>query len=414
MRLGPVRQDSATSGRRPDLPGAIEVFLVFLRLGCTSFGGPVAHLGYFRAELVTRRKWLTEATFADLLALCQFMPGPASSQTGMAIGLLRAGPLGMLFAWIGFTLPSAVVMTVFGFGIGAIGDVSHAGWLRGLKLVAVAVVAQAVWGMARSLAPDKPRATVAVLATLVALAAPSSLGQIAAIVLGGIAGLIALPREAQRADRPAALNVRVPRAIAAGLLLLFALLLFGLPWLARASGSHTVALIDAFYQAGSLVFGGGHVVLPLLQASVVSPGWVGQDTFLAGYGATQAMPGPVFTFAAFLGTVEGPFPNGWLGAAIATVSIFASSFLLVGGLLPFWDTLRHREAVRAALRGVNAAVVGLLLAALFSPIWTGSVHSGADFSVTLVAFLLLTMWAVPPWAVVILGAAAGWALGLTG
>lgn len=394
--------------------GVIEVFLVFLRLGCTSFGGPVAHIGYFRAELVSRREWLTEATFADLVALCQFMPGPASSQTGMAIGLLRAGPLGMLFAWIGFTLPSAVVMTLFGYGIGAIGDVSHAGWLRGLKLVAVAVVAQAVWGMARSLAPDKPRATIAVLATLVALAVPSSLGQIAAILLGGIAGLTALPREAQRTDPPAALNVRVPRAAAAGLLLLFALLLVGLPWAARASNSHAVALVDAFYQAGSLVFGGGHVVLPLLQASVVSPGWVGPDTFLAGYGATQAMPGPVFTFAAFLGTVEGPFPNGWIGAAIATVSIFASSFLLVGGLLPFWDTLRHRDAVRAALRGVNAAVVGVLLAALFTPIWTGSVHSGADFSVTLVAFLLLTMWAVPPWAVVILGAAAGWALGLTG
>lgn len=394
--------------------GVIEVFLVFLRLGCTSFGGPVAHIGYFRAELVSRREWLTEATFADLVALCQFMPGPASSQTGMAIGLLRAGPLGMLFAWIGFTLPSAVVMTLFGYGIGAIGDVSHAGWLRGLKLVAVAVVAQAVWGMARSLAPDKPRATIAVLATLVALAVPSSLGQIAAILLGGIAGLTALPREAQRTDPPAALNVRVPRAAAAGLLLLFALLLVGLPWAARASNSHAVALVDAFYQAGSLVFGGGHVVLPLLQASVVSPGWVGPDTFLAGYGATQAMPGPVFTFAAFLGTVEGPSPNGWIGAAIATVSIFASSFLLVGGLLPFWDTLRHRDAVRAALRGVNAAVVGVLLAALFTPIWTGSVHSGADFSVTLVAFLLLTMWAVPPWAVVILGAAAGWALGLTG
>jgi chromate transporter len=390
--------------------GPMEVFLAFLRLGCTSFGGPVAHLGYFRAELVIRRQWLTEATFADLVALCQFMPGPASSQTGMAIGLLRAGPLGMLAAWIGFTLPSAVVMTAFAYGIGAVGDVSHSGWLRGLKLVAVAVVAQAVWGMARTLAPDRARASVAVVACLVALAVPSSLGQVAAIILGGLAGLTILPREAARSEPPAALGVRVPRPVAVGLLALFGLLLLGLPWLARASGSHTIALIDAFYQAGSLVFGGGHVVLPLLQASVVPPHWIGSDAFLAGYGATQAMPGPVFTFAAFLGAAEGPSPNGWIGALVATVSIFASSFLLVGGLLPFWDTMRHREGVRAALRGVNAAVVGVLLAALFTPIWTSAVHTSADFGLALVAFLLLTLWTVPPWLVVILGAAAGWGL----
>jgi chromate transporter len=389
---------------------AIEVFLIFLRLGCTSFGGPVAHLGYYRAELVAKRGWLTEATFADLVALCQFMPGPASSQTGMAIGLLRAGPLGMLAAWVGFTLPSALAMTVFGYGIGAIGDVSHAGWLRGLKLVAVAVVAQAVWGMARSLAPDRPRGTVAVIACLVALAVPSSLGQVAAIALGALAGMFLLPRQASGAEPPAALGVRVARPAAFGLLVLFAVALLGLPWLARVSGSHTVALVAAFYQAGSLVFGGGHVVLPLLQALVVPPGWVGPDTFLAGYGATQAMPGPIFTFAAFLGTVEGPSPNGWIGAIVATVSIFASSFLLIGGLLPFWDTLRHRDGVRAALRGVNAAVVGVLLAALFTPIWTGSVHTGADFGLTLVAFLLLTIWAVPPWLVVVLGGVAGWGL----
>jgi chromate transporter len=394
--------------------GALEVFLVFLRLGCTSFGGPVAHLGYFRAEMVAKRQWLSEATFADLVALCQFMPGPASSQAGMGIGLLRAGPLGMLAAWVGFTLPSALAMTVFGYGIGAIGDVSHAGWLRGLKLVAVAVVAQAVWGMARSLAPDRLRASVAVVACLVALAEPSSLGQVAAIVLGGVAGVTVLPREAPGAEPPAALGVRVSRPVAAGLLVLFAVLLLGLPWLARASGSHTVAVADAFYQAGSLVFGGGHVVLPLLQALVVPPGWVAPDTFLAGYGATQSMPGPIFTFAAFLGTVEGPSPNGWLGALVATVSIFGSSFLLVGGLLPFWDTLRHRDGVRAALRGVNAAVVGVLLAALFTPIWTGAVHNGADFGLGLVAFLLLTLWAVPPWLVVILGAVAGWGMGFVG
>ncbi len=392
----------------------LEVFLAFLRLGCTSFGGPVAHLGYYRAELIARRRWLSEATFADLVALCQFMPGPASSQTGMAIGLLRAGPAGMFAAWAGFTLPSALAMTAFGYGIGAIGDVSNAGWLRGLKLVAVAVVAQAVWGMARALAPDRARATVAVAACLVALAIPSSLGQVAAIVLGALAGLTVLPLPGPAAEPPAALGIEVPRPVAAGLLVLFTVLLVSLSWLARTTGSHTLALTSAFFEAGSLVFGGGHVVLPLLQAFVVPPGWVGQDTFLAGYGATQAMPGPIFTFAAFLGTVESPWPNGWLGALIATVSIFASSFLLVGGLLPFWDTLRHYVRVRAALQGVNAAVVGVLLAALFTPIWTGAVHVAADFGLALVAFLLLTLWAAPPWLVVLMGAAAGWAIGVIG
>ena len=393
---------------------ALEVFLVFLRLGCTSFGGPVAHLGYYRAELVARRRWLTEASFADIVALCQFMPGPASSQTGMAIGLLRGGPLGMFAAWLGFTLPSAVAMTLFGYAVGEIGDLSHAGWLRGLKLVAVAVVAQAVWGMARSLAPDRARASVAVAACLVCLGVPSSFGQIAAIVLGAVIGVAVLHRDPPGTEQPANLGVRIPAGLAASLLLAFFVLLLGLPLLADSAGGHWLRLVSAFYRAGSLVFGGGHVVLPLLQATVVPPGWVGQDVFLAGYGATQAMPGPIFTFAAFLGAVETPGPNGWAGALLATVSIFASSFLLVGGLLPFWDTLRHRIGVRAALRGVNAAVVGVLLAALFSPIWTGAVHTSADFALALVAFLLLALWAVPAWLVVLLGGAAGWGLGLAG
>jgi len=394
--------------------GALEVFLVFLRLGCTSFGGPVAHLGYYRADLVAKRRWLTEATFADIVALCQFMPGPASSQTGMAIGLIRGGPLGMVAAWLGFTLPSAVAMTLFAYGVGAVGDLSHAGWLRGLKLVAVAVVAQAVWGMARSLAPDRARASVALAACLVCLAVPSSIGQIAAILLGAVIGLTGLPHEVRGADRPTSMGVRVPAGVAVALLVAFFALLFGLPLLADAAGGHLLRLVDAFYRAGSLVFGGGHVVLPLLQSTVVTPGWVDQNLFLAGYGATQAMPGPIFTFAAFLGAVETPGPNGWVGALVATVSIFASSFLLVGGLLPFWDTLRHRDGVRAALRGVNAAVVGVLLAALFTPIWTGSVHSSTDFGLGLVAFLLLTLWGVAPWVVVVLGAVAGQTLGSLG
>lgn len=389
---------------------ALEVFLIFLRLGCTSFGGPVAHLGYYRAELVAKRHWLTEATFADIVALCQFMPGPASSQTGMAIGLVRAGPAGMFAAWLGFTLPSALAMTLFAYGVGAIGDLSHAGWLRGLKLVAVAVVAQAVWGMARSLAPDRARASVAVAACLLCLAVPSSLGQIAAILLGAVIGATVLPGEAQGPDKPAGMGVRIPAGFAVVLLAAFFALLLGLPVLADTTGSHFIRLMDAFYRTGSLVFGGGHVVLPLLQATVVAPGWVDQNLFLAGYGATQAMPGPIFTFAAFLGAVEMPEPNGWVGALVATVSIFAPSFLLVGGLLPFWDTLRHRTGMRAALRGVNAAVVGVLLAALFTPIWTGAVHTSADFGLALVAFLLLTLWTTPPWLVVVLGAVAGEAL----
>jgi chromate transporter len=390
--------------------GLTEIFLVFLRLGCTSFGGPVAHIGYYRAELVAKRQWLSEATFADLVALCQFMPGPASSQTGMAIGLVRGGPLGMFAAWLGFTLPSALAMTLFAYGVGTIGDLSHAGWLHGLKLVAVAVVAQAVWGMARNLAPDRARASVAVAACLMCLAIPSSLGQIGAIVLGAVLGVTVLAREAPNADKPVSLGIRIPTTLALALLTAFFALLLGLPVLADTTGGHLWRLVEAFYTAGSLVFGGGHVVLPLLQAAVVKPGWVDPNLFLAGYGATQAMPGPIFTFAAFLGAVETPGPNGWIGALVATVSIFASSFLLVGGLLPFWDTLRHRPGMRAALRGVNAAVVGVLLAALFNPIWTGSVHGSADFGLGLVAFLLLTLWATPPWLVVVLGAVAGQAL----
>jgi chromate transporter len=279
-----------------------------------------------------------------------------------------------------------------------------------LKLVAVAVVAQAVWGMARNLAPDRARASVAVAACLMCLAIPSSLGQIGAIVLGAVLGVTVLAREAPNADKPVSLGIRIPTTLALALLTAFFALLLGLPVLADTTGGHLWRLVEAFYTAGSLVFGGGHVVLPLLQAAVVKPGWVDPNLFLAGYGATQAMPGPIFTFAAFLGAVETPGPNGWIGALVATVSIFASSFLLVGGLLPFWDTLRHRPGMRAALRGVNAAVVGVLLAALFNPIWTGSVHGSADFGLGLVAFLLLTLWATPPWLVVVLGAVAGQAL----
>ena len=392
-----------------------ETFLIFLRLGCTSFGGPVAHIGYFRAEFVERRAWVSEGVFADLVALCQFMPGPASSQLGMSIGLLRAGPAGMLAAWLGFTLPSALAMLLFAYGVEALGDVSNAAWLKGLKLVAVAVVAQAVWGMARSLAPDRPRATLAVAAALVTLAVPSALGQIGAIVLGAVVGVSLLPRpNSTNAADHVPLGLTLHRGVAVAALILFAALLFLLPPLAAASGNQALRLFEAFYRAGSLVFGGGHVVLPLLQAAVVPTGWVTNDAFLAGYGAAQAMPGPLFTFAAYLGAVMQPTPNGALGSLIAVVAIFAPSFLLATGLLPFWDTLRRRQAMQAMLRGVNAAVVGVLLAALYTPVWTAGVHTPAGFGLGLAAFLALTLWSITPWIVVVAGALVAAGLGTIG
>jgi chromate transporter len=375
----------------------------------------VAHIGYFRSEFVQRRRWLPEGSFADLVALCQFMPGPASSQLGMSIGLLRAGPLGMLAAWIGFTLPSALLMLAFAYGVEALGDVSNAAWLKGLKLVAVAVVAQAVWGMAQSLAPDRPRATVAVVAALLALAVPSSIGQIAAIVLGAIAGIALLPKPALTADADhIPLGLKLHRGVAVvAIMLFFALLLF-LPPIATTINNQALRLFDAFYRAGALVFGGGHVVLPLLQAAVVPTGWVTNDAFLAGYGAAQAMPGPLFTFSAYLGAVMIPPPNGAVGALLCVVAIFAPSFLLVIGLIPFWDTLRRRQTMQAMLRGVNAAVVGVLLAALYTPVWTSGVHSPAGFGLALAAFLALTMWAMSPWIVVVAGALIAAGLGAIG
>src|SRR6516165_6565245 len=383
-----------------------EVLPAFLRLGLTSFGGPVAHLGYFREEFVHRRRWLDDKSYADLVALCQFLPGPASSQVGLAVGLLRGGYAGAFAAWIGFTLPSAVAMVAFGYGIGALGDAAGSGWSHGLKVAAVAVVAQAVLGMARTLAPDRARATLAVAAAIIALGAPSSWGQIGAIALGGIVGALLL-RGGGEATAPAALPLNVSRTLGALLLVAFFVLLIGLPLLAAAIPSQALREFDAFYRAGSLVFGGGHVVLPLLQASVVPPGWVSNDAFLAGYGAAQAVPGPLFMFAAYIGTVMGPPPNGWIGASICLIAIFLPSFFLVIGALPFWEELRRRPVAQAALRGVNAAVVGLLLAALYQPVWTVGITNAADFALAVAAFLLLFMWQTPPWLVVILSAAAG-------
>jgi len=384
--------------------------LVFLRLGLTSFGGPVAHLGYFREEFVVRRGWFGDAAYADLVALCQFLPGPASSQVGIAIGLSRAGYAGAFAAWVGFTVPSAIALVFFAYGLTAVGDISDVGWIHGLMVAAVAVVAQAVLGMMRTLTPDKTRASLAVAATVLVLLMPSAWGQIGAIVLGGLIGL-ALPRPAASADQ-AALPLTVSRTAGGIFLAAFFVLLVGLPLLAVAVPSQALAVFEAFYRAGSLVFGGGHVVLPLLQASVVPPGWLSNDTFLAGYGAAQAVPGPLFSFAAYLGATMATAPNGWIGAALCLVAIYLPSFLLVMGALPFWESVRRRPTAQAVMRGVNAAVVGLLLAALYHPVWTAGIASPKDFALCVVAFLLLFMWQTPPWLVVLFSAGAGAMLAL--
>jgi chromate transporter len=385
-----------------------EVFAAFLRLGLTSFGGPIAHLGYFHEEFVIRRKWLDEKTYVDLVALSQFLPGPASSKVGIALGLSRAGYAGALAAWTGFTLPSAIALVLFGYGVTSLGNALGSGWLHGLKVAAVAVVAQAVLTMMRSLAPDRARATLAVAAAALVSAVPSSWGQIGAIVLGAVIGLL-LFRDTPPAD-DASLPHPVSRTVAIAAIILFFAILIGLPLVVAATANHSLQLFEAFYRAGSLVFGGGHVVLPLLQASVVPPGWVSNDAFLAGYGAAQAVPGPLFTFSAYLGTVMGPSPNGWAGAILCLVAMFLPAFLLVIGPLPFWDELRRRPAAQAALRGVNAAVVGLLLAALYNPVWTSGITSAGDFALGVAAFLLLFMWKTPPWLVVAFCAVGGAAL----
>ncbi|HET9926425.1 MAG TPA: chromate efflux transporter [Methylomirabilota bacterium] len=382
----------------------LEVLAVATRLGLTSFGGPVAHLGYFRSEYVLRRRWVDEQTYADLVALCQFLPGPASSQLGIAIGILRAGLLGGFAAWVGFTLPSAVALVLFGLGIRGL-DLSDAGWLHGLKVAAVAVVAQAVWGMGRALCPDRERVTIAILAALVVSAWPTAGGQVLVIALAGVIGLRLFPGSGA-AGAPV-VKVGLGRRLAVAALVVFFALLVALPALRYLAPSHPVAVFDSFYRAGALVFGGGHVVLPLLQAEVVPPGWVSNEQFLAGYGAAQAVPGPLFTFAAYLGAVMEPRPNGWVGAALALAAIFLPAFLLVVGALPFWDALRARPAFQAALRGINAAVVGLLLAALYHPVWTSAIHAPSDFALALAAFGLLVWWRLPPWLVVAFAAAGG-------
>ncbi|QDK44825.1 chromate transporter [Bdellovibrio sp. ZAP7] len=381
----------------------LEVFWIFLRLGLTSFGGPIAHLGYFRDEFVEKRKWFDDHSYADIVALCQFLPGPASSQVGISIGLSRAGIAGAIAAWVGFTLPSAIVLMTFAFGVAAYGGSLKSGGLHGLKVVAVAVVAQAIWGMAKSLTPDFKRAAIAVTAAALTLSFSSALVQIGVIVLGAILGLILVKNVSSLPHT----SIRVPLSHRAGVisLVLFAGLLFVLPLL--GSMNESAKVIDSFYRTGSLVFGGGHVVLPLLKAEVVNTGWVSSDAFMAGYGAAQAVPGPLFTFAAYLGAILTTNLTGVFGAAACLIAVFLPSFLIVFGVLPFWEKLRRIKKMRFAVAGINASVVGLLIAAFYNPVWTSAIFTVKDFILAIICFVLLLFAKAPSWAVVILGALAG-------
>ena len=378
------------------------IFLIFLRLGLTSFGGPIAHLGYFRQEFVERRKWLTESEYADLVFLCQFLPGPASSQVGIGLGLSRGGIPGAIASWLGFTLPSAILLVLFGMGLTFFGNTLYSGWLHGLKIAAVAVVAQALWGMGKSLCPDKMRASFALGATVIATLIPFSLGQVSAMITSGILGWAFLPDAAFSPH--GIIQTRTGKKTGAVLLLIFALVLVALPIFGKELDSPVIKLFDIFYRAGSLVFGGGHVVLPLLQSQLIPTGRVSPDVFLAGYGVAQAVPGPLFTFAAYLGAVSNQPPSGLMGAGIALIAIFLPSFLLVIGIIPFWEQLRRYQGIQRAMIGINAAVVGILLVAFYNPVWTSAIHSSTDFCLAAFAFLILVFWKLPPWLVVSLAA----------
>ena len=389
-----------------------EVLLIFLKLGLSCFGGPIAHIGYFRDEFVVRRRWLDERAYADLVALCQFLPGPASSQVGFSIGLMRAGALGAAAAWTGFTLPSAILLVLFAYGAGLLQGPLGVGLLHGLKLVAVAIVAQAVWGMARTLCPDRERASIAAIAAVIILFASTSIVQVGAILFGALAGLWLC-----RNDEPVQsghLDVPVSRTAGIAALVVFFVLLAVLPLLRDLGAGSGLALFSAFYRSGALVFGGGHVVLPLLREAFVAPGWISDDAFLAGYGAAQAVPGPLFTFAAYLGAVANPTPHGVPGAVLGLIGIFLPGILVLLGTLPFWDALRRKTGAQAMMRGVNAAVVGVLGAALYNPVWISSVQTPGDFAVALVGFVLLTAWHAPPLVVVVVSAIGGVLLALAG
>lgn len=391
----------------PTLQNLAEITGAFLKLGCISFGGPVAHLGYLREEFVARRHWLDDDAYADLVALCQFLPGPASSQVVFALGMQRSGIMGAILASICFTLPSAALMILFGYGVTVAGDLSNAGWLHGLKLAAVAIVAQAVWGMGKKLCPDRARLILALLAAVTVLVMPGALGQVGVILAGGVVGWWLYRGNGVANEKGTTTTGTLARghlwALAA--LAVFAVLLVFLPIAATVSGQKSLLAFDSFYRAGSLVFGGGHVVLPLLRAEVVPAGWIDHGAFVAGYGAVQAVPGPLFTFAAYLGTVIYGGPQAWIGGLWCLLGIFLPAWLLVGGALPFWHLLRKKAWARAALAGANAAVVGVLLAALWDPVWKEGVTGELDVAAVLGAFALLQVGRVAPWCVVLLMAA---------
>lgn len=382
-----------------------DVFLVFLRLGLTSFGGPLAHLGYFHNEFVKKRKWLSETSYGELVALCQLLPGPASSQVGMAIGLSRAGIAGAVAAWLAFTMPSAIALVLFALGLTYF-EMDHGPFLHGLKVVAVAIVAHAIWGMGKSLCPDRKRMTIAVLAAALTFQVQGALAQVAVIAAGGIIGILALREDAHWPHQPALCGVSRRGGLVS--LICFTAILIALPALVQFSNEPLVHLVHGFFRAGALVFGGGHVVLPLLQAEVVQTGWVSNELFMAGYGAAQAIPGPLFTFAAFLGAVAEISPSPLLGAMVALVAVFLPSFLLIIGVLPFWEQLKQGRYVLFAMQGINSAVVGLLLAAFYNPVWTSAIYDGRDFSLAAFAFLLLAFWKWPSWAVVVIAGAGAW------
>lgn len=392
--------DNELSQNKSKPRSLMEVLLVSTKLGLTSFGGPIAHLGYFHNEYIKRRKWMDERSYADLVALCQFLPGPASSQVGIGIGVMRAGLLGGLAAWVGFTLPSVIALVLFAFLLQGF-DIGSTGWIHGLKLVAVAIVAQAILGMGQKLTPDRNRVTIAILAAAIALLWQTAFSQVAIIIVSGIVGLI-LYKNINTPDLPK-IQVPIKRSLAVICLVLFFGLLFILPLIREITSIHWLAFFDSFYRAGSLVFGGGHVVLPLLEREVVPTGWLSKEDFLAGYGVAQAVPGPLFTFGAYLGAIM----NGWLGAIVATFAIFLPAFLLVVGALPFWDSLRRVPKIQGVLAGVNAAVVGILLAAFYNPIWTSSILAPVDFALASILFIMLVFWKTPPWIVVIAGAIGG-------
>lgn len=396
--------------RATNKESAWKVFLVFLRLGLTSFGGPIAHLGYFREEFVNHRRWLSDHSYSDLVALCQFLPGPASSQVGIALGLSQAGFSGALAAWAGFTLPSAIALILFALGISSWNEVIPNGTLHGLKIVAVAIVAQAIWGMAKSICTDTRRITLTAISACGVIMWPGTFGQIIVIIIAAALSLYLFNPTSE--DKHDPLPITLNRGVSTVALIFFIGLLVGLPIAVQIWPNSTLSIVDSFYRAGSLVFGGGHVVLPLLQAEVVPQGLLSNDTFLAGYGAVQAVPGPLFTFAAFLGASMSSEPSGWYGGIVALFAIFTPSFLLIVGVLPFWEAMRRNTKVQAALIGINSAVVGLLLAAFYHPVWTSGIIKPLDFGLAIMAFVALMFWKLPPWLVVISGGLVGWLLSI--